>query len=142
VTAVNGAPTPTVYTWDCDNSVSSIDFTTSTPSTSCTYLTAGNITGKVTVTGGSVTGTATTTVTVTPVLVPSYTVSLAASPTTVVAGGVTVTLTATPTLVNTTVQPTLFTWDCGVGSAIAAFGNPNVCGPYPTAASVTAKVSV
>ncbi len=72
VTAVNAAPTPTLYSWDCDNN-GSIDFTSSTPSTTCTYLTAGNITGKVTVTGGTASGSATTTVIVTPVVLPLFT---------------------------------------------------------------------
>jgi PKD repeat protein len=62
-TAVNGAPPATSYVWDCEND-GTTDATTAVNTTICTYPSAGSITSKVTVTGGTASGLGTTTVTV------------------------------------------------------------------------------
>jgi PKD repeat protein len=62
VTQLNGAPAVTSWAWDCDNN-GTID-ATSANTASCTYLTEGPVTARVTVTGGAITGTATTSLTV------------------------------------------------------------------------------
>jgi PKD repeat protein len=72
VTPHDGAPAVTAWTWDCDTSATSTDFTTATTAM-CAYPTSGTFTAKVTVTGGTVTGSATTTVVVIPA-VPVVTV--------------------------------------------------------------------
>jgi PKD repeat protein len=62
VTQLNGAPAPTLFTWECTSGTAS---GTSPGNTKvCTYPTPGTLTARVTVTGGSITASATTTVTV------------------------------------------------------------------------------
>jgi PKD repeat protein len=70
---------------------------------------------------------------------PSYTVTLAAAPTSVVAGG-TSTLTATVAFVGLPPAVASWAWDCGNGTG-AATPNTAIC-TYPTAGPFTAKVTV
>ena len=72
VTAVNGAPPPTSYAWDCTNN-GTVDATTAINTTSCAYTSAGTITSRVTVSSATASGSATTTVTVTAVTPPTVT---------------------------------------------------------------------
>ena len=81
-TAQNGAPAVTSYAWDCHGN-GTTDFTTAAPTNTqvCAYPTAGTITSKVTVTGGSASGSGTAPVTVTTsVLVATITCTPVASP--------------------------------------------------------------
>jgi len=143
VTAVNGAPPATSFAWDCDGN-GTPDATTTAPTNTqvCTYPTVGTTTSKVKVTGGAVTGNGTTTVTVTELPPPSYTVSLAATPSSVSVGG-SATLVATVTRVNGAPAATSFAWDCdGTGTTIVTNGNNTQPCTYSTAGTTTSKVTV
>jgi PKD repeat protein len=111
--------------------------TTTTQHTGHTYASAGSYAVHVSATDTK--GRTATDSTVVAIVAPSYTVTLAAAPTAVVAGG-TATLTATVAFVGLPPAVTTWAWDCGNGT-FAATPNTAIC-TYPTVGSFTAKVTV
>jgi PKD repeat protein len=145
VTLVNGAPVATKYAWDCQgDGVTIVNTTVGTDV--CTYLAVGTATTKVTATGGSGSGlvsmSASVSVTVTAVPVQSYTVSLAAVPSTVLVGASSM-LTATVTPVNGAPTSASFAWDCqGDGVTIVSTAAVTHACTYLTAGTANPKVTV
>lgn len=107
VAAANGAPAATSFDWDC-NGDGTVDATTTTNFTVCTYNTAGAITSRVTARSASVSGSGSTTVTVT-AAAPLF-VAIAAS-NSLPAAGATVTFTATVTSSRAIPAVLDFYWD-------------------------------
>ena len=109
VTAINGAPAPTGFAWDCDAD-GTPDFTTTTHTQACSYSTVGTTTSKVTVTGGTVTGTASTSVTVTAPVLPALLVNIVPASFTPAVGTPT-NFTATVTSTGTVPATLQWQWD-------------------------------
>jgi PKD repeat protein len=141
-TSTNGAAAATSYTFDCNNDGTADITGTALTSFLCTFPTAGTTTVKVTATNGTVSGAGTIAITVSPPPAPSYTVTLAASPSSVVVGGSS-TLTASVQQLNGAAAPTSYAWDC-TGDGVVDFNtgsNVQAC-TYSTAGTVTARVTV
>lgn len=126
VTPLNGAPPATGFAWDCDGTGTTVVPGGSTHP--CTYPTAGTITSKVTVTGGTATGSGTTTVTVTPVILPAFAVNIVPASFNPAVGAATH---FTATVTSAGPVPTLLLWqwdDTNDGTydvAIPDAGSPN-----------------
>jgi len=148
-TIINGPATILAWTWGDGTA-----FTGSSATSGHSYTAAGDYVIKLTVTDAiGRTASASTPTTVLPMPIPlpaptppppapSYTVSLVATPSTVVVGDPS-TLTATVTRVNGAVAPTSFKWDClGDGTAIVTTGTNTTSCTYSTASTVTSTVVV
>jgi PKD repeat protein len=143
-----GAPlasTATATAWDWGDGTTTPSATTNVGIHS--YTQAGSFTVIATTTytppGGTLqTARSSQSVTISSALAPSYTVALAASPTSVSVGGSS-TLTATVTPVNGAPTPTSFAWDCdGNGTTdFTTTTNTQAC-TYTTAGTTTSKVTV
>jgi len=81
-TAVNGAPAPTLYAWDCRGDGVGIVTSGAVNMFTCPYPTAGTVVSKVTVTGGVASGVGTApAITVTaPPAAPTLSASLSCTP--------------------------------------------------------------
>ena len=139
-TALNGAPAANSYAWDC-TSDGVFELRTTANTTTCSYPTVGVATARVVANNGEISALGTVTISVTAAPVPSYTVTVAASPTSVVAGGSS-NLTATVTANNgAPTTPTGYAWDCTNDSTVDATTAGTSCA-YPSAGTFTAKLTV
>jgi hypothetical protein len=113
-TAMNGAPAPTGYAFDCNG----MGFGASTAVTTqmCSYASAGTVTAAVRVTGGTVTGSGSVSVTAA-TAIPVVTVMCTADP--MLMGHCIVSATLGGTQVESTLI-TSVTWDFGDGVAVKA----------------------
>jgi PKD repeat protein len=108
------------------------------------YAQAGTYRASVTAsdaTGRTISDTATVVIPAAPIPIPSYTVTLTASPSTVAQGGSS-TLSATVTPVNNAPTVTSWAWDCDGNGTIDATTATSATCTYPTAGSYTAAVRV
>jgi hypothetical protein len=138
VTAQNGAPAPTSYAWDCAGTGIGIVPTASNVQP-CTYLTAGTVASRVTVTGGTASGSGSASVTVLPGLVASLTCTVAAH---MLPTDCNVTATYGGTIVPSG-NITKVDWDWGDGTVVpsggVALAHPYaLIGTYPLVVQVTA----
>jgi PKD repeat protein len=144
VTANNGAAPATSYAWDCDAN-GTVDATTSSNTTTCSYPTAGPaMKSSVTVTGGTATGSGSVTVTVN--AAAPLAVSVSALPTGAIGIGQLVTFTATLTSTGgVPMSGITWEWDDN-GDGVYEFASPAHMNPnsrttsYGSAAVFTLKV--
>lgn len=149
VNRADDAPAPSSYTWDCGTGAPIT--TTAGASQACSYPTAGAVTARLVVIGGTVTGSSTTTVTVTtppPPPPPALTATLTKNAASVDVGG-TLTFTATVTKLSVGETITAIEWDLDGTAGYEATSVPvsmptsrTSAPPYATAGIYTAKVLV